>query len=143
MGWVNTAVVVRQSTAAGVNLDGAAPAGTASMVGGRRIYPVDAAHGGLFSFDPAYSYTVYEVRISSPTATGYEVAVLNEAGDVFVVASATGVIGGVAVDLGDLKLKLCGGDRIRVTTSGVAPADLTGAMSEVVSDIWGSMSNPY
>jgi hypothetical protein len=134
--------MMRQSTVAGVNLDGLAPVG-ASVVTNRREVFAASAHGGRFELNPDYSHVVWQIRLVAGTATGYTVSVLNEAGDEFVYLTATGIVGGVSVVLSNLRLHLCGGDILRVVTTGIGGGDPTGALCEVFSKVEDSMSSPY
>lgn len=140
---IRVPILFRQVTAPGVNLDGALPDGASTDDSyRRRVFSACAAHAGMFEFPAGWIRNVLSLRLDAPGATGYSIQVENDAGRRFTYESATG-LAGVSIVRCNMQFVIMEGDRIVVTTTGIAPVDTEGAVCEVYADLLGQSQVPY
>jgi hypothetical protein len=125
-----------QSTAGGVDFDGAAPSTTAAVASRVLTWPEDAAHAGLFAASVLNAHfasvQIDQIQLCLVGGTGYTVSIVRADGTAHVIATAAALSNVYVVIQGPFYLTA--GEGLKIVTTGAA--GINKAYAKVIHRFW-------
>lgn len=138
MAELHPALFFEQSAPAAVDLNGVAPATTATTTNRREVLPPHATNNGLFSFGDELK-VVDEIRVFLTGGSAYTVKVVDQGGREQTIGSGSALSNVDVIIRGPYILG--GGEKIKVTTTGAA--GINAPFARVTARKWASQGNVF